>query len=394
MSVNKVGAVGGSSNNADGSVNARIESGINDAGDAVYFDSIQKSNTLNNLRGSQGTIMVYPESLYNDPQHGQLVHFDIFYKKSPKMEDVTKKTKDIFGFGSKAENISQSLESATEESQFLTNGSASGQQDALLGSIRDAFGSFGIGDPNTSTEDVPKDLVIEDTRLGKATEESLDKVTLYMPTGLKNSDSINYAEADLGLLKGVIEGNISSLVPGIASQVAGFVDGVAEITSTELNASQAISAVTGSVRNPRKEQLFESVGFRTFDFTFNFYPKSMKESHDVATIIKLFRFHAHPEIVPNQAFYSFPSEFQITYIDLSYPSNSPYINQQTGQEGVIAKENMWLNKLRRCVLSSVSVEYFGDKISTFADGAPTQIQMSLSFTEMETISRNHVKAGY
>lgn len=179
----------------------------------------------------------------------------------------------------------------------------------------------------------------------------------------------------------------------MSTKAADFVDGLAEIAGTELNTGEAIQAVTGAVRNPRKEQLFESVGFRTFDFTFNLFPKSEKESHDLMEMVKLFRFHAHPEIVPNQAFYNFPSEFQITYIDLSYRNNNPFINGQV--DGVVAKENQWLTKVGRCALTNIAVDYFPqDSMSTFGDGAPTSINLTLTFTEMQTISRNHVKQGY
>ena len=214
-----------------------------------------------------------------------------------------------------------------------------------------------------------------------------------MPKGLGNTDTLNYGEVDYGLIKGIMEGNLATLVPGLASKAAGFVDGLAQITNTELNMSSAISSVTGTVRNPRKEQLFESVGFRTFEFTFNLVPKTKQESHQVMEMVKLFRFHAYPEIVPNQAFYRFPSEFQISFIDLKYPTNNPF--QSPGSNSATAEVNQWLNRVARCALTNVSTQYFPmDSISTFSDGAPTMINITLTFSEMEALSRNHIKAGF
>ena len=365
-----------------------VQDWINSVGDAAYFEHLQGSGNLNNLRGSQGTRIVFPETMHSDPQYGHIIHFDIYYKKNPKMEDITRKVENLFSFDTLKENI-QNLggDVSNTVDDFISNGSVNEQQDQLLDAIQSAIG-INTGDPT-----VEPDSVIEDTRLGKATEASKDKVTLYMPKGLSNTDTLNYNDVDYGLIKGIMEGNLASLIPGIAQKAAGFVDGLAQITNTELNAASAISSVTGAVRNPRREQLFESVGMRTFEFAFNLFPKTEKESHEVMEMIKLFRFHAYPEIVPNQAFYRFPSEFQISFIDLKYPTNNPF--QTPGSNGVVAKENQWLNRIARCALTNVVVEYFPlDAMSTFSDGAPTIVNMTLTFTEMEALSRNHIKAGF
>ena len=433
MSETPVGAAGPVDNGADNPSNSNIENFVNNMGDAAFFDAFQSSGNLHNLRGNRGTRIVFPDTMHNDPQYGHILHFDIFYKKSPKMEDVTNGIKSLFGgdtvrneLGTVVGDISNGMDigdvgsgyipaipgQAENVVNFISNGSANDQTDGLLGGLLQGalgsvfgglFGVFGDGIPDIrglDTSDlgalgsvISNDPVVEDTRLGKATEESLDKVTLYMPRGIKTDDSINYAEHDFGLIKGALEGNLAALLPGMAAKAADFVDGLAEITGTEVNSGEAIQAITGAVRNPRKEQLFEGVDTRTFSFAFNLFPKSKKESHDLMEMIKLFRFHAYPEIVPNQAFYNFPSEFQITFIDLSYQNNNPFISGMV--DGVVAKENQWLTKIGRCVLTNVGVDYFPmDSMSTFGDGAPTAITLTLEFSEMQAISRNHVKQGY
>jgi len=247
-----------------------VQDWVNSVGDAAYFEHLQGSGNLNNLRGSQGTRIVFPETMHSDPQYGHIIHFDIYYKKNPKMEDITRKVENLFNFDTLKENI-QNLGGDVSNTidDFISNGSVNEQQDQLLDAIQSAIG-INTGDPT-----VEPDSVIEDTRLGKATEASKDKVTLYMPKGLSNTDTLNYNDVDYGLIKGIMEGNLASLIPGIAQKAAGFVDGLAQITNTELNASSAISSVTGAVRNPRREQLFESVGMRTFEFAFNFIASSL-----------------------------------------------------------------------------------------------------------------------
>lgn len=376
-----VGANGGGDSSVGG-----FQGFVDSMGDAAYFDAFQKSGNLNNLKGNQPTVLVYPEDMHTNPENGHLVHFDIFYKKNPKMNDVTTKIESLFDTAK--DKIIGLFGGGDASENFVVGGSSKDQIDQLIGNLPSGESLVG-NDSGVVQQD---DHVIKDTRLGKATEESLDKVTLMMPTGLQNTDYLRHSEHDFGLIKGIMEGNLQALIPGIADKAASFVDGIGEIAGTELNSAQAMGAMTGAVRNPRQESLFKSVEFRTFDFKFNFYPKSQKESHDVMEIIKLFRFHAHPEIVPNLAFYTLPSEFQISFVDLATSTNNPLINSPNGG---LASENQWINKIGRCALTGVDVNYFPqDTMSTFADGAPALINVTLSFSEMETISRNHIKAGY
>lgn len=378
------------------SINAKIESFINSVGDAAYFDAFQNSGNLNNLKGDKGTVLVYPEDMHNNPTKGCIIHFDMFYKKPAKMEDVTNTVKKFFGADGVADAGKDALDKVTGQAQsigkdFITNAAntINGARDELLGSIN------GVSEVSNWTADVTE----EETRLGKATEQSLDKVTLYMPAGLQNTDTLTYSEQDFAAVKNVLNAEIDALIPGIAGAAAGLADSVVNIAGGELNSEAALNAVTGAVRNPRKEQLFNEVGFRTFSFTFKFFPRSKKESHDVMEIVRMFRFHAHPIVTTNQVFYNMPSEFAITFIDLTYPSLNPFqqIGSAFGLEygGVTARENQWINKIGRCVLESVNVNYNAvDKLSVFPDGAPTAVEMTLNFKELEAISRNKVKIGY
>jgi hypothetical protein len=389
------GAVGPVDSQGD-SINSKVESFINGVGDAAYFDAFQNSGNLNNLKGDKPTVLVYPEDMHNNPTKGCIIHFDVFYKKPAKMEDVTNTVKKFFGASDVGDVGKDALDKVTGQAtqagkDFITSAKTTinGARDELLQSIN------GVSSVSNWTADVTE----EETRLGKATEQSLDKVTLYMPAGLQNTDTLTYSEQDFAAVKNVLNAEIDALIPGIASAAAGLADSVVNIAGGELNSEAALNAVTGAVRNPRKEQLFNEVGFRTFSFTFKFYPKSKKESHDVMEIVKLFRFHAHPIVTSNQVFYNMPSEFALTFIDLTYPTLNPFqqIGSFFGNEygGVTARENQWINKVGRCVLESVSVNYNAvDKLSVFPDGAPTAVELTLNFKELEAISRNKVKIGY
>ena len=407
MSTNEAGA----GPNKDLSSNAATSTGelLNQLGDAAVFKHFQRSGNLDFMNidaagneMSNGNYVVYPEDLHTNPEYGQLVHFDIYFKQNPKMEDVTSKISNAFdsAVGGISDLYSGGVDSIKEAGANLSEG---GLLDAP-GNIMDMAGDLAtqagvkilnfIGD-NSQLPEFANEQIIKDTRLGKADQESKDKITLYLPAGLQNSDTLNYEEHDLGFIKGMLDGNLSSLIPGAVSKVAGFADGVVNVVGGELNSANAIQALTGAVRNPRKEQMFSGVEYRTFDFNFTFRPKSKKEALDMLTICKLFRFHAHPEINQSMAYYLMPSEFQITFIDIKNGSGLDRTTDSSGDFAGYASENGWINKIGRCALTSVSVNYHPNDVSTtFENGIPTAVDLTLSFTEMEPISRNHVYAGF
>jgi hypothetical protein len=83
----------------------------------------------------------------------------------------------------------------------------------------------------------------------------------------------------------------------------------------------------------------------------------------------------HPELSNGKMFFIYPSEFQITYY---YGSD----------------ENTYFHRFRPCALESMDVTYGGEQFSSFKDGAPTEINVSLTFRELEILTKNMVREGY
>ena len=104
-------------------------------------------------------------------------------------------------------------------------------------------------------------------------------------------------------------------------------------------------------------------------------PKSDWEANAVQDIIKLFKFHMHPEISQNKLFFIYPSEFEITYF---------YGGSQ----------NQYFHKFKPCVLESLDVTYGGDQYSSFFNGKPTEVNLSLVFRETEILTKQQIKDGY
>ena len=78
----------------------------------------------------------------------------------------------------------------------------------------------------------------------------------------------------------------------------------------------------------------------------------------------------------------FPSEFDIGFY-------------QIDPEQGISAYNTNLFKMDRCALTSVDVNYAPNgAFRTFKDGMPVEIDMTLNFTEMTTLTKEKIAKGY
>ena len=143
----------------------------------------------------------------------------------------------------------------------------------------------------------------------------------------------------------------------------------------------SIDKVFGQTVNPFIEVAFESMGVRSFEYTFNFTPKSKEETEEVKAIIQLFRFHMVPELKgTNHRYLTLPSTFDIHYMYQSSPE--------------VTKENTYYNKIATCVLEDCNVSYTPTGVKSFDDGAPTQITMTLRFMETEMLTKEKINKGF
>jgi hypothetical protein len=228
-----------------------------------------------------------------------------------------------------------------------------------------------------------------------------DSVALYLPSGIGNTTSASYGDFQTGVagylamsgldivselrnrdFQGAAEkifGVGGTLITEAAKKLA--VAGIETFTGSE-GIQQSIDKAFGQTLNPYIEVAFNSTGMRTFDYTFKFAPKSRAETDEVKAIIQLFRFHMLPEMKTSAHRYlTLPSTFDIHYM------------WQNGQTA--AKENSFYNKIATCVLTNVDVNFTPNgEVQSFDDGAPTQIDMNLSFKETEMMTKQHIQEGF
>jgi len=230
-----------------------------------------------------------------------------------------------------------------------------------------------------------------------ASKTATSAISIYMPPGVKVNYSMSYdvesadtagtiarAFQDASGAKSTSDG-IKDLLRGSAGALGSYgkklIDEVGE--SLELGRpAQLIAKSVGVAFNPHEEQFFKKPNFRSFSYTFDFWPKNEEEMEDVNKIIFLFKYHMHPTLDEKTGgrLFKVPSEFEIHY-------------------AYFGRENEYLNKISVCVLKDMSVEYGpSEQFSTFRPSnkgaAPVNTKLTLEFEETQFITKTEIAEGY
>lgn len=167
-----------------------------------------------------------------------------------------------------------------------------------------------------------------------------------------------------------------SLIGYAARQAIAAAAQLPKALGVDADLAGALDATQKKVANPFKEQLFKNMGFRKFGFSYKFNPRSKDELKDVLSIVQLFKYHMHPEFDDSRLYLKYPSEFNIEY---HYEDSV----------------NKYLSRVSTCALTDMKVSYGGADFNTFQNtkGAPSEINIELLFTELETLTNDRVTQG-
>jgi hypothetical protein len=199
-------------------------------------------------------------------------------------------------------------------------------------------------------------------------------IALYVPNELNIRYSASWAEEDTAAFQAFARGGeeLGRALAGDTSKTGGLVKEV--LGALALNKGPAaLGIASGLAANPKKEQAFKNVDFRTFTFDYRFAPKSETEAQNVLNIIRALKYHMHPELKENGFLYIYPSEFDIVY----YKGNT---------------ENLNIHRHTSCVLTEMNVNYTPNGVfSTFPNGMPTQINVQMTFRELMLLSKELIE---
>jgi len=205
-------------------------------------------------------------------------------------------------------------------------------------------------------------------------------IAMHVPNQLQIRYGMQWGDEDTGILQMATTASQELTAAVKAGSAKGLADPAqAIITNLALSKgpnAAGLSAATGMASNPKKEQIFKGVDFRSFSFDYQFFPRSPEEAQNVLNIIKTFKFHMHPEFKDNNNFiYIYPSEFDIFYYN----------------NGI---ENPNIHRHTSCVLKELSVNYTPNgAFTTFPNGMPTQINLTMMFQELALLTKDKISEG-
>ncbi len=220
-------------------------------------------------------------------------------------------------------------------------------------------------------------------------QKPLAQIILPIPQSITDSNGVKWNDSTLNPLEALAYQAGGALMKGDLSatkNIKGFGtidDETKEAALSALaaaavgkSASEMVSRSTGQVLNPNLEVVFDGVQTRSFGFTFAFSPRNMSEANQVKQIIRLFKMHSAAKgSSGNGLFISSPDIFIFEYM-----------------KGRGA--HPFLNIFKPMVVNSVAMDYTGNgTYSTFHDGTPTLMNMTLNLQELNPIYAEHYQSG-
>jgi len=210
-------------------------------------------------------------------------------------------------------------------------------------------------------------------------------IGLFMPEGINTSYDQEYealsVTSTLGLggyaaqamaSKGKIDEVDPYITEAAATAASALLGGDANLTKLGL------FGATGRVVNPQLEMIYTSPTLRRFVFDFRMIPRNKAEASDIQTIIYLLKLYSAPTIPDNSTgrYFIPPAQFEIEFYDGANNLNTN------------------LFRTKKCVLSSINIDYAPNGFATFYDGVPVETRMQLTFQETAIIDRAAVADGY
>jgi len=254
------------------------------------------------------------------------------------------------------------------------------------------------------------------TKGGSTTEQSAQTIFLFVPGGNQNGPLSwplvhEYDDVKLTKLATGAIGAVTAAIPGG--------DVLTNLAGKGADAAVAGARIRGlGTINPKIDVLYSNTELRRFQFSFFFAPESSEESSTLKKIIKALRKYSAPELtglppmlqgtgigdvlgqimgqtgaftgtsgqgsqLKSGLWFIPPAEFLISFHIISSDLSS-------------SSENQYIPKIGRCILERIDVDFSPgqNEFSTFNDGAPTNVQLTMLFREMRVISQADIESGY
>ena len=349
----------------------------------------------------------FPLDVESGPGLGNQGHYMMFYINQQTNAKLSFGEGGFSGTGSSGQtrDIPQYIKRLNANGQYTTVDNTTGFIDGVnLDDIKteaemsgispgqiQAMGSFGITAWYNKTR---RAVAIERA----PTKRMNTAIAMFMPASVNTSYGANYTDTEIGMVtEGAIQayeqfaqGNMRGGFNEIGALSDELADGLGLLALNTIGALPGFAGVReasemrrGVILSDRLELAFKGIDKRKFEYEFKMIPKSQREAEEIRNIIFAFKSAMMPEFEGGNTTgrrLIVPHTFDIEYM-------------WNGQE------NQFINKISECVLTNMNVTYGGDRYKTHegieGDGAPPiETTISLSFSELELITREMIHRGF
>ena len=220
-------------------------------------------------------------------------------------------------------------------------------------------------------------------------------IALYVPDAVISQAAVTYRNEGISTFQRTIDDLITNFEGFDGSITEGAKKMGTKFLQNAVNTMQGglTNLKAGRATNPLQEQFLDGVPFRSWDFTFDFWAKSADEAAMVNEIIYTFRSSMLPDAYSESFdFDSVQGDGKITpaqkQVVKDADLNASYFNYpnvfEISFEGPMGSK---VDGFLPAVCTNAQVDYTGgQKFSTFADGNPVHIQLTLNFLEIKTMT--------
>tara|TARA_X000000950_G_C13810734_1_gene617509 strand:- start:109 stop:1275 length:1167 start_codon:yes stop_codon:yes gene_type:complete len=220
-------------------------------------------------------------------------------------------------------------------------------------------------------------------------------IALYVPDAVISQAAVTYRNEGINTFQRTIDDLITNFEGFDGSITEGAKKMGTKFLQNAVNSMQGglTNLKAGRATNPLQEQFLDGVPFRSWDFTFDFWAKSADEAAMVNEIIYTFRSSMLPDAYSESFdFDSVKGDGKLTpdqkQVVKDADLNASYFNYpnvfEISFEGPMGSK---VDGFLPAVCTNAQVDYTGgQKFSTFADGNPVHIQLTLNFLEIKTMT--------
>ena len=161
------------------------------------------------------------------------------------------------------------------------------------------------------------------------------------------------------------------------------------ITGDQINTGDIFGGVSGVIRNPNVEVLFQKMNLRTFDLTFKLVPYNQDEAYAIQKIVRTFRKCMLPSFSLGGSPVLGFGESDTKDVNENRALEASFIKvpkvcQVTYMRG--EKQHPHLPAYKMCAITDVAVNYTPDgNYAVYNDGMPVATELKVSFMETKLL---------